>query len=124
MLTSPVLLAVDANEDRVMADLIGRSAPALILCSAAWFGIMAMAASKLVTWPSQMVLSFRFVRRHVAFSGRELSAALWKSAVVTATGAAGPLCVAALGDWSLDLSLAATPAALLLAASGWLLLCS
>jgi hypothetical protein len=34
------------------------------------------------------------------------------------------LCVAALGDWSLDLSLAATPAALLLAASGWLLLCS
>ena len=72
MLTSPVLLAVGANRDRVMADLIGRSVSALVLCSAAWFGIMAMAASKLVTLPFQMVLSLRFVRRHVAFSGHEL----------------------------------------------------
>ena len=54
-LTSPVLLAMGANRDRVMADLIGRSVSALVLCSAAWFGIMAMAASKLVTLPFQMV---------------------------------------------------------------------
>ena len=101
MLTSPVLLAVGANRDRVMADLIGRSVSALMLCSAAWFGIMAMAASKLVTLPFQMVLSLRFVRRHVAFSGRELSAALWKSAVVTTSSAAGPIWVAALSGWSL-----------------------
>ena len=120
MLTSPVLLAVGANRDRVMADLIGRSVSALVLCSAAWFGIMAMAASKLVTLPFQMVLSFRFVRRHVAFSGHELAAALWKSVVVTASSAAGPLCVIALSDWSLDLSVTATAAALLFGATGWM----
>jgi O-antigen/teichoic acid export membrane protein len=121
MLTSPVLLAVGANRDRVMADLIGRSVSALVLCSAAWFGIMAMAASKLVTLPFQMVLSFRFVRRHVPFSGHELAAALWKSAVVTASSAAGPLCVIALSDWSFDLSVTATAAALLFAATGWMI---
>jgi O-antigen/teichoic acid export membrane protein len=121
MLTSPVLLAVGANRDRVMADLIGRSVSALVLCSAAWFGIMAMAASKLLTLPFQMVLSIRFVRRHVAFSWHELFAALWKSALVTISSAVGPLCVAALADWSLDLSVTAAAAALLLAASGWLL---
>ena len=120
-LTSPVLLAVGANRDRVMADLIGRSVSALVLCSAAWFGIMAMAASKLVTLPFQMVLSLRFVRRHVAFSGRELSAALWKSAVVTASSVAGPVCVVALSDWSFELSPAAALVAALLAAVGWLL---
>jgi O-antigen/teichoic acid export membrane protein len=120
MLTSPVLLAVGANRDRVTADLVGRSVSALVLCSAAWFGIMAMAASKLVTLPFQMVLSFRFVRRHVAFSGRELAASLWKSAVVTASSTAGPLCVIALSDWSLDLSVTATAAALLFAATGWM----
>jgi O-antigen/teichoic acid export membrane protein len=119
MLTSPVLLAVGANKDRVMADLIGRSVSALILCSAAWFGIMAMAASKLVTLPFQMLVSFRFVRRHVAFSGRELSAALWQSAVVTTSSAAGPLSVAALSGWSLDFSIGATAAALFFAAIGW-----
>jgi lipopolysaccharide exporter len=120
LLTSPVLLAVGANRGRVLADLIGRSMSALVLCSAAWLGIMEMAASKLVTLPFQMVLSFRFVRWHVAFSGHELAAALWKSAVVTASSAAGPLCGIALSDWSLDLSVTATAAALLFAATGWM----
>jgi O-antigen/teichoic acid export membrane protein len=121
MLTSPVLLAVGANRDRVMADLIGRSVSALLLCAAAWVGIMAMAASKLVTLPFQMILSFHYVRRHVAFSGRELASALWKSVAVTAGSAAGPLSVAALSGWSLELSVTASAAALFLAALGWML---
>jgi lipopolysaccharide exporter len=48
-LTSPVLLAVAANRDRVLADLVGRSLSAVVLCSAAYFGVLVMAASKLVT---------------------------------------------------------------------------
>ncbi len=120
MLTSPVLLAVGANRDRVLADLIGRSVSAVILCSAAWFGIMAMAASKLVTLPFQMVLSLWFVRRHVAFRWREVGAALWKSAVVTAGSTAGPAGVMALSDQGFALSMAATGLAVLLAACGWL----
>jgi O-antigen/teichoic acid export membrane protein len=119
VLTSPVLLAVGANRDRVLADLLGRSLSAVVLCSSAYFGIMAMAASKLVTLPYQMILSLCFVRRHVPFRWREAGAALWQSAMVTAGTAAGPIGVIALPDFSFDLSMAATALALLLAAIGW-----
>jgi O-antigen/teichoic acid export membrane protein len=120
MLTSPVLLAVGANRDRVLADLVGRSVSAVVLCSAAWFGIMAMAASKLVTVPFQMVLSLCFVRRHLPFRWRELGVALWRSAVVTVGAAAGPVGVVALSDSGFDLSITATAGAVILAVIGWL----
>jgi O-antigen/teichoic acid export membrane protein len=121
MLTSPVLLAVGANRDRVLADLVGRSVSAVVLCSAAWFGIMAMAASKLVTLPFQMVLSLWFVRRHVPFRWREVWVlGLWRSAIVTIGAAAGPAGVVALSDTGFDLSIAATAFAVSLAACGWL----
>jgi O-antigen/teichoic acid export membrane protein len=121
MLTSPVLLAVGANRDRVVADLVGRSISAIVLCSAAWFGIMAMAASKLLTLPFQMVLSLWFVRRRVPFLWREVwLAGLWRSAVVTAATAAGPAGVVMLSGTGFDLPIAATAVAVLLAAAGWL----
>lgn len=121
MLTSPVLLAVGANRDRVVADLVGRSISAVVLCSAAWFGIMAMAASKLLTLPFQMVLSLWFVRRHVPFLWREVwLAGLWRSAVVTAVTAAGPAGVVMLSGTGFDLPIVATALAVLLAAAGWL----
>jgi O-antigen/teichoic acid export membrane protein len=124
-LTSPVLLAAGAPQDRVLADLVGRSVAAVILCVAAffgvaYFGIMAMAASQLISLPFQMVVALWFVRRHVAFRWREVPAALWKSAVVTATSAVGPIGVVALPEFSLDLSISATLLALILAAVGWL----
>jgi O-antigen/teichoic acid export membrane protein len=120
VLTSPVLLAVGANRDRVLADLIGRSVAAVILCSAAFFGILAMAASKLVTLPFQMVLSLWIVRRHVPFAWGELRGALWKSAAATAGCAVGPVGVLMLSDTGFDLSIAAALAAALLAGLGWL----
>jgi O-antigen/teichoic acid export membrane protein len=120
VLTSPVLLAVGANRDRVMADLVGRSVSAAVLCGAAWFGIMAMAASKLVTLPFQMVLSFCYVRRHVPFRWSEIGSALWKSAVVTVASAAGPASIVALSDTGFELSFGATVAAVMLAVTGWL----
>jgi lipopolysaccharide exporter len=103
MMTSPVLLAVGANRDRVLADLMGRSVSAVILCSSAWFVIIAIVAGKLVMFSFQMVLSLCFVRRHVAFRWREVWAALWKGAVVTAGIAAGPVWMVALWDWTASL---------------------
>ena len=120
MLTSPVLLAVGANRDRVLADLVGRSLSAVVLCSSAYFGILVMAASKLVTLPFQMFLSLYFVRRHIPFRWLEVCAALWKSAVVTAGTAAGPAAVLALSDQGFALSFGATALAALMAACGWL----
>lgn len=119
VLAAPILLAAGANRDRVLADLVGRSVSAVILCGSAWFGIMAMAASKLVTLPFQMVVSLCFVRRHVAFRWRELGAALAKSAIVTAGSAVGPVCVVAQAG---DLALPAASAVIVVlsAAAGWL----
>jgi O-antigen/teichoic acid export membrane protein len=120
MLTSPVLLAVAANRDRVLADLVGRSLSAVVLCSAAYFGVLVMAASKVVTLPFQMFLSLYFVRRHIPFRWREVCAALWKSAVATAGAAAGPAAVLALCDQGFALSPGTTVLAALSAACGWL----
>ena len=120
MLTTPVLMAVGANRDRVLAVLVTRAVAGLVLCCAAYFGVMAMALSRLATLPFQMVVSLWFVRRHVAFEWSDVWAALWKSAVVTAGSAAGPICVVALSDSAFDLPLAAAAVAVLLAAIGWL----
>jgi O-antigen/teichoic acid export membrane protein len=125
VLTSPVLLAVGEVRDRMFADLIGRSGAAIVLCSSAFFGIahfgvMAMAASQLISLPFQMVVALWFVRRHVAFRWREVPLALSRSAVVTATSAAGPICVVALPHFSFDLSMQGTLLALILAGVGWL----
>lgn len=125
VLTSPVLLAVGATRDRMLADLIGRSGAAIVLCSSAYFGIayfgvMAMAASQLINLPFQMVVALCFVHRHIAFRWREVPNALWKSAVVTASSVAGPIGVVALPDFSFDLSIPETVLALVLAAVGWL----
>ena len=72
----PVLLALGANRDRLLVDLIGRLVAAIGLCGAAFFGILAMAASKLVTMPFHMMLAFWLIRRHVPFRWRELGAVL------------------------------------------------
>jgi len=120
ILTSPILLAVGANSDRVKADLFGRSASAVVLCSAAYFGIIAMAASKLITLPYQMVLSLYFVRRHIGFRWGDIWMALWKSGIVTICSAAGPICVVVWPEFSFDLSMLATILAVGLAGVGWL----
>jgi O-antigen/teichoic acid export membrane protein len=119
-MAQPVLLAVGANRDRVLVDFVGRSVSAVGLCGAAVFGILAMAASKLVTIPFHMALSLWFVRRHVPFRWREVGAALWRSAAVTAGTALGPLCVVALSDQGFALAASETALAVALAAAGWL----
>ena len=119
MLTTPVLMAVGANRDRVLAVLATRAVSGLVLCFSAYFGVMAMAASRLVTMPYQMLVSLWFVRRHVAFRWREVGMALWKSALVTVCSAAGPVGVVVLSDTGFDLSIAATVAVVVLAVAGW-----
>jgi O-antigen/teichoic acid export membrane protein len=119
ILTAPVLLAVSANRDRVLVHLVARPISAVVLCAAAYFDIMAMALSQLVIVPYVMVVVLYFVRRHIAFRWRELAAAIWKSAVVTVSSAAGPAGVVAFCDSGFDLPIAASVVAVLLAGIGW-----
>ncbi|MDX6750231.1 oligosaccharide flippase family protein [Geminicoccaceae bacterium 1502E] len=119
-LTAPVLLAVGANRDRTLADLVGRAVSAVVLCSSAAFGIMAMAASKLVTIPFQMAVSFHFVRRHLQLGWGELAASMAKSAIVTAASASGPACLVLFSGMSNERPLASAAIALALFATAWL----
>jgi O-antigen/teichoic acid export membrane protein len=119
-LTTPVLLAVGANRDRAMVLFIGRSASAVALCSSAYLGVTAMAASQLVIIPYMMIVAFYYVRRQIAFRWRELGAALWKSLIVTALTIAGPIGVVAQSEASFALSIVATALAVVLAGVGWL----
>jgi len=120
MLTTPVLMAVGANRDRVLAVLVTRAVSGFVLCCSAYFGVMAMAVSRLATHPFQMVICLWFVRRHVAFPWSDVWVALWKSAVVTVSSAAGPACVVGLSDTGFDLPIAPTVVAVILAVVGWL----
>jgi O-antigen/teichoic acid export membrane protein len=119
-LTTPVLLAVGANRDRAMVLFLGRSLSVVVLCFAASFGVVAMAASQLVTIPYMMVVALYYVRRHVALEWREFGAALWKSLLVTLLTVAGPITVIGMSDAGSDLSISATSLVILVAAVGWL----
>ena len=120
VLAAPILLAVGANRDRTAADLACRGVSAVILCSAAPFGIMAMAVSKLVTLPFQMVVALFFIRRHVPFLWHDLWLAIRKSVVVSITSALGPTLVLARFGEGTGLSLPETAVAVLLGLAGWL----
>jgi O-antigen/teichoic acid export membrane protein len=119
-LTTPLLLAVGANRDRALVLLLTCPLAAVVLCSAAYFGIMAMAMAQLVTVPYMMFVALYFVRRHVAFRWREVGAALWRSAIVLATSAAGPIGVVVFTDKGFALPISAAVVAVLLASAGWL----
>ena len=71
ILTSPVLLAVGANQDRVLADVLGRSLSAVVLCSSAYFGIMAMAAEQAgdTALPDDPVVLLRAAARSLQVAG-------------------------------------------------------
>ena len=115
-----LLLAVGANRDRALVLLLTCPLAAVVLCSAAYFGIMAMAMAQLVTVPYMMFVALYFVRRHVAFRWREVGAALWRSAIVLATSAAGPIGVVVFTDKGFALPISAAVVAVLLASAGWL----
>lgn len=119
VLTAPVLLAVGAIRDRMFADLVGRSVSTVVLCAFAPFGVMAMAISKLITLPFQMMVAFTFVRRHVFFRWRELVGALSKSALATAGSAIGPVIVVMSSKTGFDLSPLAVALTAILAFAGW-----
>lgn len=121
ILTTPVLLAVGANRERLLADLVGRSTAAVLLCSAAFYGVMAMALTQFVSLPFQMMVTLYFVRRNIPFAWREAGAAVYKSAIVAATTLIGPIAVVAIGGFDLKLSFGEAAVAGCLALPCWLL---
>ncbi|MDH7785966.1 lipopolysaccharide exporter [Ochrobactrum sp. 19YEA23] len=95
ILTYPLLMALGANRDAFVSNLISRVVTTVILCVAAYHGLMAVALSLFISTPFQMVISVVYVRKHVPFSYRMLGAELLRSGFVTLLTMAIPLAMVA-----------------------------
>jgi O-antigen/teichoic acid export membrane protein len=118
-LAFPVLIAVGAMGDLLRRAFIVWPLSAALIAGASWFGLTAVALSFLVIFPLQAWVSLYFVRRHLAFGWSELGKACWKSAVIAAASAAGPLAIMAWwGHASMPIHIVLV--AIVLAGAGWL----
>jgi O-antigen/teichoic acid export membrane protein len=119
ILTQPVLVALGAQRDNLVAKLVSVLVCGAVLCGASFLGIEAMVASQFIALPFQMFVSLVAVRRHVAFGWGEVFGAVWRSAAVTALSLFGPLAVVFLTGSVLRPSVAEAVLAGALVPLGW-----
>lgn len=118
-LDTALLVATGGLGDLLRRGLIGFPLSALISTVSAFIGALALAWSYWLTYPLQLLTSLYFIRRHIAFSWRDIGAATSVSAVAAAASAIGPAAFAFAfdgGGWSR----AALVSAGITAIAGWL----
>ena len=120
ILTFPVLASIGANRDAFLANAIGRSTAAAMLCSASLWGLTAMALSQFVNLPVQMLIALGAVRRHIPFTINELLRVLAPIAVTTVCWLSGPLALVGIRGSGFYLSFPESLAVAALAGAGWL----
>jgi O-antigen/teichoic acid export membrane protein len=118
-LAFPVLVAVGAMRDLLLRALIIWPISAALVVGASPFGLTVVALSFLVIGPTQAFLSLHLVRRHVVFGWCELWKACWRSAVITAASASGPLAIMIWCDFHARISIALVLVSIAVAAAGW-----
>ncbi|KJF72828.1 oligosaccharide flippase family protein [Agrobacterium arsenijevicii] len=119
VLTTPLLIALNANREAFLGSVVCRTVSATVLCSASFFGLTAAALSQFVILPFQMLVAFYLVRRHAHFKLPELFVAIGPSAAVTLAAIAGPLAISAWMGFRFDYSLAQAGGAIILSVAGW-----
>lgn len=120
IVTQPTLFALGANRSALVATLIGRGTGMVILGSASFFGLMALALSQFVAIPFYAFVSLYFVRRHVGFSWNEFARMALHSGAVLACTFSGPLALIMLSGTGLAISVWQALACVGLALVGWL----
>ncbi|MDR6433007.1 oligosaccharide flippase family protein [Brucella pseudogrignonensis] len=103
ILTYPLLMALGANREAFISNLISRLVATTILCFAALHGLLAVALSQFISLPFQMVVAIIYVRKHTKFSYSILGSELLKSALVTILALSGPLVMVAMDGFNLDM---------------------
>ena len=119
-LVFPVLVAVGAMRDVLWRALLAWPTSAIVIGAAAQFGLTAVALSLFVIFPLQAFISLHLVKRHLTVGWREIGKACWKSAVIAAASAAGPLGVMAWWGFGAGPPIPLALLAAALAAAGWL----
>jgi O-antigen/teichoic acid export membrane protein len=116
----PVLVSLGAMKDLLLRGLVAWPVSALIIAAASTFGLTAAALSFFLIAPFQTFVAVSFVRRHIPVTWLDIARACWKSAVIAACTAAGPLCVLAWLGLHFDMAVPAALLAGVLAVIGWL----
>jgi len=100
-LTYPVLVAVGHVRDALISSLISLPPSLLLIFSASFISIEAVAASALLTLPLQALVAIYFVSKHLHIKPRDLLRATSKSALVTIASAIPAIVCASLVTFQL-----------------------
>lgn len=100
-LSYPVLVAVGHVRDALISSCISLPPSLLLIFSASFISIEAVAASALLTLPLQALVAIYFVSRHLHIKPRDLLRATSKSALVTIASAIPAIVCASLGTFHL-----------------------
>jgi O-antigen/teichoic acid export membrane protein len=119
-LAYPVLVAVGAMRHLMFRALLSWPISALVIAVAAQFGVTAVAISFFVVFPLQAGIAVFFLRRHIIIGWLQLAKACWKSGLLAAASAAGPLAVMMWCGFVPNLPVHIALLAAALAAVGWL----
>lgn len=120
-LNYPIFVSLGAVRDMFYRALIVCPVSAIIMTAAAFLGgLHAIVYSLMLIIPFQAFVSFHFIRRRISLELSEIFASIWRSAVVAAFSAAGPLVVLAFHGFRFDLSIGQAFVAGALAGAGWL----
>jgi O-antigen/teichoic acid export membrane protein len=120
-LTYPVLVAVGSVRDALMSSLISLPPSLLIIFTASFWGVQAVAASAMLTLPFQAAVAIYFISRHLKIRLPDLFLATFKSGIVTLFSSAGPVVCAAMVEYGLLRPIVGLGLACVSAAICWLL---
>ena len=118
MLNYPILVALGAIRYLPPVTLVQSTVAIAILAFAALHGLYAVALSTLLIVPFAGLLWLLLVRHFLQFGWLELGTAIWRSAIVTLSSAAGPLVVAVASGWEINVPMSGAAAAL--SGAGWM----
>jgi O-antigen/teichoic acid export membrane protein len=118
-LSYPVLVAVGSVRDALVSSLVSLPPSLLVVLCAAFFGVQAVAAATLLTFPFQAAVAIYFISCHLAIVPRDLVRSLVKSAIVTAVTALGAMGCVALFDMGVVTPLLSLISAFCLAVLAW-----
>ena len=118
-LTYPVLVAVGRVRDTLVLSLISLPPSLVVILSASFFDVQAVAASALLTMPFQAIVAIYFVSRQLAMSMADIIRATLKSGFVTACSIAAVLVSMAIIEFSGAGPIVGLLSASASAAAGW-----
>ena len=118
-LTYPVLVAVGGVRDTLTSSLISLPPSLLVIFVASFFGVRAVAASALLTFPFQAGIALWFIGRHLGISSTDLLRATLRSGIVTACSIVGTLAGMAITEVSSAGLISGLILAGIFAATGW-----